>query len=456
MTEQLLPCNLDAEKKVLGAMIRDRKAIPRARDILTPADFYQPSHQILYETMLAIDRSGRPVDLLILADALQLKGQITEAGGPLYLAELVNCVATSVNVQYHAGIVRDKAIRRRLIRNTQQLAADAPLEDLEVLQNRAYRQALALLPPDAKTGLRPIREFLQPCLDKTQERIAHAQQGRRGLKDIQTGLIDLDRFTGGWDRGELIVLGARPSEGKTSLACRIAEGVAERGGTVLFFSLETKAMGIVERLLHGRARFPLSASNTGAITGGDAGKLLEAAAWFDSLKIYIDDSRGLTPEQISARAERVKFEAGPLDLVIIDYLQLMNVPPDIRRCGLREAVTFLTNQCQILPERLDCPLLLLSQLTRDCERENRRPRLDDLRESGAIEQDASQVWLIHRPEGIGKADPGIREIIVAKNKTGPTGQVHLQYGPVFMRFECLDTALDPWERPAPDEEGINF
>ena len=456
MTEQLLPCNLDAEKKVLGAMIRDRKAIPRARDILTPADFYQPSHQILYETMLAIDRSGRPVDLLILADALQRKGQITEAGGPLYLAELVNCVATSVNVQYHAGIVRDKAIRRRLIRNTQQLAADAPLEDLEVLQNRAYRQALALLPPDAKTGLRPIREFLQPCLDKTQERIAHAQQGRRGLKDIQTGLIDLDRFTGGWDRGELIVLGARPSEGKTSLACRIAEGVAERGGTVLFFSLETKAMGIVERLLHGRARFPLSASNTGAITGGDAGKLLEAAAWFDSLKIYIDDSRGLTPEQISARAERVKFEAGPLDLVIIDYLQLMNVPPDIRRCGLREAVTFLTNQCQILPERLDCPLLLLSQLTRDCERENRRPRLDDLRESGAIEQDASQVWLIHRPEGIGKADPGIREIIVAKNKTGPTGQVHLQYGPVFMRFECLDTALDPWERPAPDEEGINF
>ncbi|HQH71856.1 MAG TPA: DnaB-like helicase C-terminal domain-containing protein [bacterium] len=266
----------------------------------------------------------------------------------------------------------------------------------------------------------------------------------------------MDRFTGGWDRGELIVLGARPSEGKTSLACRIAEGVAERGGTVLFFSLETKAMGIVERLLHGRARFPLSASNTGAITGGDAGKLLEAAAWFDSLKIYIDDSRGLTPEQISARAERVKFEAGPLDLVIIDYLQLMNVPPDIRRCGLREAVTFLTNQCQILPERLDCPLLLLSQLTRDCERENRRPRLDDLRESGAIEQDASQVWLIHRPEGIGKADPGIREIIVAKNKTGPTGQVHLQYGPVFMRFECLDTALDPWERPAPDEEGINF
>ena len=456
MTEQLLPCNLDAEKKVLGAMIRDRKAIPRARDILTPADFYQPSHQILYETMLAIDRSGRPVDLLILADALQRKGQITEAGGPLYLAELVNCVATSVNVQYHAGIVRDKAIRRRLIRNTQQLAADAPLEDLEVLQNRAYRQALALLPPDAKTGLRPIREFLQPCLDKTQERIAHAQQGRRGLKDIQTGLIDLDRFTGGWDRGELIVLGARPSEGKTSLACRIAEGVAERGGTVLFFSLETKAMGIVERLLHGRARFPLSASNTGAITGGDAGKLLEAAAWFDSLKIYIDDSRGLTPEQISARAERVKFEAGPLDLVIIDYLQLMNVPPDIRRCGLREAVTFLTNQCQILPERLDCPLLLLSQLTRDCERENRRPRLDDLRESGAIEQDASQVWLIHRPEGIGKSDPGIREIIVAKNKTGPTGQVHLQYGPVFMRFECLDTALDPWERPAPDEEGINF
>lgn len=456
MTEQLLPCNLDAEKKVLGAMIRDRKAILRARDILTPADFYQPSHQILYETMLAIDRSGRPVDLLILADALQLKGQITEAGGPLYLAELVNCVATSVNVQYHAGIVRDKAIRRRLIRNTQQLAADAPLEDLEVLQNRAYRQALALLPPDAKTGLRPIREFLQPCLDKTQERIAHAQQGRRGLKDIQTGLIDLDRFTGGWDRGELIVLGARPSEGKTSLACRIAEGVAERGGTVLFFSLETKAMGIVERLLHGRARFPLSASNTGAITGGDAGKLLEAAAWFDSLKIYIDDSRGLTPEQISARAERVKFEAGPLDLVIIDYLQLMGAPPDIRRCGLREAVTFLTNQCQILPERLDCPLLLLSQLTRDCERENRRPRLDDLRESGAIEQDASQVWLIHRPEGIGKADPGIREIIVAKNKTGPTGQVHLQYGPVFMRFECLDTALDPWERPAPDEEGINF
>lgn len=300
MTEQLLPCNLDAEKKVLGAMIRDRKAILRARDILTPADFYQPSHQILYETMLAIDRSGRPVDLLILADALQLKGQITEAGGPLYLAELVNCVATSVNVQYHAGIVRDKAIRRRLIRNTQQLAADAPLEDLEVLQNRAYRQALALLPPDAKTGLRPIREFLQPCLDKTQERIAHAQQGRRGLKDIQTGLIDLDRFTGGWDRGELIVLGARPSEGKTSLACRIAEGVAERGGTVLFFSLETKAMGIVERLLYGRARFPLYDANTGAITGGDAGKLLEAAAWFDSLKIYIDDSRGLTPEQISA------------------------------------------------------------------------------------------------------------------------------------------------------------
>lgn len=431
MTEQLLPCNLDAEKKVLGAMIRDRKAILRARDILTPADFYQPSHQILYETMLEIDRSGWPVDLLILANALTRKNLMNEAGGPFYLAELVGCVATSVNVEYHARLVLDKAVRRRIIRQCAEISAAARTEELETVAEQAYQFAIQAQPPAVTNHIATMEEGLLAVSTEFQTRWERKKAGK-SLKEISTGFSGLDHITGGIGQGELWILAGRPAEGKSLLAAQIGMHAA-REGNVLFFSLEMSQREILERTMN------ISYERDHDVT---ARRIQEKSNELRNLNFYTVDLSDLDITQIAAKAETFKAKHKGLSLIILDYLQLVAAPDHLQRAGLVQQVTFTSNQCKMLARRLGCGFLVLSQLSRASEKEGRRPRLSDLRESGAIEQDADLVMFIHR-EGEEKGQEGPRLLMVEKNRHGRCGHVDLYFNTNDLRFRETDHCDEP-------------
>lgn len=426
-----LPCDLDAEKKVLGAMIRDPDAIPRARDILAPSDFYQPSHQILYETMLEIDRSGWPVDLLILANALTRKNLMNEAGGPFYLAELVGCVATSVNVEYHARLVLDKAVRRRIIRQCAEISAAARTEELETVAEQAYQFAIQAQPPAVTNHIATMEEGLLAVSTEFQTRWERKKAGK-SLKEISTGFSGLDHITGGIGQGELWILAGRPAEGKSLLAAQIGMHAA-REGNVLFFSLEMSQREILERTMN------ISYERDHDVT---ARRIQEKSNELRNLNFYTVDLSDLDITQIAAKAETFKAKHKGLSLIILDYLQLVAAPDHLQRAGLVQQVTFTSNQCKMLARRLGCGFLVLSQLSRASEKEGRRPRLSDLRESGAIEQDADLVMFIHR-EGEEKGQEGPRLLMVEKNRHGRCGHVDLYFNTNDLRFRETDHCDEP-------------
>lgn len=436
-----LPCNIEAEKKTLGAMIRDPEAIIRVRDILQPHDFHQPSHQIIYQSILDITNRGSSVDLMILHDDLERKKQVDHAGGLLYLTEIVHGVATSVNIEYHAAIVLEKSQRRQLIRHCSEITekAQAGEEDVEsltsLLQDRLQKISAR------QSGPQSLNQLLGDVLTDTRQRIEDAWEGRPPRRFLSTGFHDLDRLTGGIDQGEMVILAAQPSLGKTALACSIALNVAQ-SGPVVFFSLETDAPDILRRMIAIQAGFSFHDLSEGRAPANALTTLEKTAATLQSLPIYIDDSRGISPDQIYARSEKIKMQAKGLKLVIVDYLQLMNIPY-LKGLKKYEQVTELSHQCQILPGKLKCPLLLLSQLSRESAKESRAPRMSDLRDSGAIEQDAHQIWFISLPKDEDKALPGPRNLIVEKNKKGPTGLIQLQFTPEHFAFHNLDRYGEP-------------
>ena len=438
-----LPCDLDAEKKVLGAMIRDPDAIPRARDILAPSDFYQPSHQILYETMLEIDRSGWPVDLLILANALTRKNLMNEAGGPFYLAELVGCVATSVNVEYHARLVLDKAVRRRIIRQCAEISAAARTEELETVAEQAYQFAIQAQPPAVTNHIATMEEGLLAVSTEFQTRWER-KKNKKSLKEVSTSFPGLDRLTGGIGNGELWILAGRPAEGKSLLAAQIGMHAA-REGNVLFFSLEMSQREILERTMN------ISYERDHDVT---ARRIQEKSNELRNLNFYTVDLSDLDITQIAAKAETFKAKHKGLSLIILDYLQLVAAPDHLQRAGLVQQVTFTSNQCKMLARRLGCGFLVLSQLSRASEKEGRRPRLSDLRESGAIEQDADLVMFIHRG-GEEKGQEGPRMLMVEKNRHGRCGHVVLYFNPADLRFGEMADEEAPqahWVPDPPDDE----
>ncbi len=422
----VLPNNLEAEKKVLGAMIRGREAILRAQDILTPADFYQPSHQILYETMLEIDRSGRPVDLIILHDALERKNRLTEAGGPLYMAELAQGVATAVNVQYHADIVRDKALRRRVIRSCAEIGSAAQNEEMGDVAAQAYQFALDAQPPSLSNHVASMEEGLDEVVREFHKRWERKRE-KKSLKEVSTGFQGLDGMTGGIGKGELWILGGRPAEGKSLLAAQIGMHAAKEAN-VLIFSLEMSQREILERAMN------ISYDQDETVM---ARRIFEKSNELRNLKFYTVDLSGLDIAQIAAKAEQFKARHQGLALIILDYLQLVAAPAHLKSASPVQQITFTSNQCKTLARRLDCGFLALSQLSRAPDKEGRRPRLSDLRESGAIEQDADLVMFIHR-EAEEKGLSGGRLLLVEKNRHGRCGQIEMYFNVEELRFGELD------------------
>ncbi len=435
-----LPHDPEAERSVLGSALLDPTALLQVLDKVRDEDFYLESHRIIWAGILELHSRGAGVDLLTLTNHLREAGQIERVGGATYLASLVDGLPDVANAEHYAAIVRDKAVKRRLIAAAQRIMTTCSLdhgearEVVEAAQKDVFRIA-----EDALTGgLVPIRELTNREL----EVLETAQETHAALTGIDTGFTRLNQLTSGLQRKDLVILAARPSMGKTSLGLNICAHAAIRDGQrVAIFSLEMAADQLVRRLLASEARVDQSRLTSGYLGKADWARLTLAAGKIADAKIWIDDTPGITVLELSAKARRLKQEHG-LDLVMVDYLQLMSGGE--RFSSRNEEVSAISRGLKAVAKELDVPMLVLSQLSRQPERrgEDHRPRLSDLRESGSIEQDADVVMFIVRRSVYDREaeNPRQAELIIAKQRNGPVGEIELVFQHEFTRFENIDHA----------------
>ncbi len=436
------PHNEEAERALLGALLTEPQRVPEVAEIVEPGDFFTPKHNAVYEAVLALSERNAAIDIVSVGEALASSGRFQEVGGRSYLVELTSAVTSAAHARHHGQIVADTATLRRLIEEAGEILAEAygtrPDGDnvrklLDLAENRVYRVAGAR----EKRGAEPISR----AIEETFRRIDSASH-RAGLTGLPTGLYELDDMLCGLNAGDLIVLAARPSMGKTALALNWIDHAAlhppewlGRAPTILFYSLEMGQQAIVQRMLCSRARVDFYKLRTGRIPNEDYGRLAEAAGELATTRVFIDDSPGLTVMSLRGRARRLKAKHGSLDLIVVDYLQLMSPP---RAENRQQEVSQISRALKELARELEIPVVALSQLSRAVElRDDKRPQLSDLRESGSIEQDADVVLLLFRSEYYEKTEEnkGLAEVICAKQRNGPTGSVRLQFVPETMRFD---------------------
>ncbi len=434
LSDRLPPHDREAERSVLGSMIRANEVIADVVNIVRAEHFYIFAHQKIFEalTTLSVDK-GRPADPVTLADYLKEKQLIDEVGGYAYLGELYDAAPSSANAVHYARIVRDKAVVRSLIHACMTIQRDAQdqVQPADELLDGAERQILDI----AQLGLTGHTTTLQEAMNEAFDRIDSRKVHGLPLSGIPTGFVDLDNLTAGFQNSELVIVAARPSVGKTSFALNIIRHVAvEENQPVFFVSLEQSRIELAERLLCCQARVDSHKLRKGHLGSEDMDKLVVAGEVLRQAKLYLDDSPGQSMLRIAANSRRLKLRH-KIKLVVIDYLQLID--PDNRRDSRQEQVANISRRLKFLARELELPVIALAQVNRSSEdRQDHRPRLADLRESGAIEQDADTVMLLHRPE---LHEPGqhegIVEVIVAKQRNGPTGEVTVMYLKQFMRFE---------------------
>ncbi len=440
-SQRLPPHNLEAERSVLGSMIRDNSVIADVVNILRAENFYVFAHQKIYEalTTLAIER-GQPADVVTLANHLREQQLIEDVGGYAYLSELWDAAPSAANAEYYARIVRDKSIVRDLIHACNEIQRNAydQAQPADELLDGAERQILDI----AQLGLTGHTVTLQQAMNEAYDRIDSRKQHEHSASGIPTGYLDLDNLTAGLQNSELVIIAARPSVGKTSFALNIVRHITvEEELPVFFVSLEQSRTELAERLLCCQARVNSHSLRKGHLSDEDMQKLINAGDVLRSAKLFLDDSPGQGMLRIAANARRLKLRHS-IKLVVIDYLQLID--PDNRRDNRQEQVASISRRLKFLARELEVPVVALAQVNRASEdRQDHRPRLADLRESGAIEQDADTVMLLHRPE---LYEPGqnenIVEVIIGKQRNGPTGDINLTYIKQYMRFEnfAVETA----------------
>jgi replicative DNA helicase len=440
--ERPLPHNLDAERSVLGAILLDNHVLNVAIEKLRPEDFFLEQHRRVFQQMIALGEAQHAIDLVTLTDELHRHGELEAAGGAAYLAQLVDGVPRVTNLEHYARIVKEKALLRSLIHSThaiQQEALEAD-EDADVILDRAESTIFQLAEERVRAGFIGVKELVRENFD----RLARIFTEGKRITGLPTGYQQLDNITSGLQPSELLILAARPSMGKTALALNIAENVSLRSGDpVAIFSLEMSKESLLLRLLASHARIDAHKFRTGHLAREDWGKMTDSLGRLAEAPLWIDDSGSVTVVEMGAKTRRLKRDKG-LSLVIVDYLQL--VAARGRFSNRNEEVTSITRGLKGLAKELKVPVLVLSQLTRAPEREERRPQLADLRESGSIEQDADVVLFIYRPN-IYKPDetPEERakaEIIIAKQRNGPTDRINFVFLNTFTRFE--EAAPEAW------------
>ncbi len=432
--DRLPPHNRDAERSLLSSMLRDNNVIPDAVTLVRADDFYQFAHQKIFEAITKLnDDSGKPADIVTVAEYLMQNKLIADVGGPKYLMELWDAAPSAAHFRHYADIIRQKAIVRNLIHACTELQAEAydqVLPPAELLDS-AERRVLDI----AEMGITGDTITLEEALKEAYDRLDYRKKrGEHELSGIATGYLDLDNLLAGFQNSELIVLAARPSIGKTAFALNIARHVViEENLPVLFVSLEQARVELAERLLCCQARVDSHKLRRGYLNSDEETKIMDAGSLLSEGKLFIDDTPGQNMLRIAANARRLK-KRHDLRLVIIDYLQLID--PDDRRESRQEQVAGISRRLKFLARELKVPVLALAQVNRSSEdRQDHRPRLSDLRESGAIEQDADTVMMLHRPDNEPGQHEGLIEVIVAKQRNGPTGEVSLMYVKQYMRFE---------------------
>jgi replicative DNA helicase len=434
--ERTLPHNLDAEKSVLGAVLIHNEAFNYAAEILRSRDFFRDAHRRIFEKMERLSERSDAIDLVTLKEELIRAGELDEVGGPAYLASLVDGVPRSTNVEYYARIVKEKATLRGLITVTAQISARAygADDDPNTILDEAEQAIFSIAEDRVREGFVSMRDIVGESLPKIEQLFEH----KRLVTGVETGFTDLDQMTRGFQPGDLVIVAARPSMGKTSLVLNIAEQASIRGTTVGFFSLEMSREQLFIRLLTSVARIDSHRLMTGTVGQRDYQQLSHAIGVLSDARLFIDDSPGVGVLEMRAKARRLAAEHG-LGLLVIDYLQLMTGRGRFENRTLELAA--ISRGLKGLAKELGVPVVALSQLSRAPEaRSDHRPLLSDLRESGALEQDADVVLMLYRADMYPDAKPddeGKAELIIAKQRNGPTGTVHLAFLKQHTRFEDL-------------------
>jgi replicative DNA helicase len=440
VAERTLPHNLEAERSVLGAILLHNGAFNLAAEVIDSGDFFRDAHRRIFDKMVKLAERAGAIDLVTLKDELGRAGELDEVGGPAYIAALVDGVPRSTNVEHYARIIKEKATLRRLIYSANQILATAydAEEDAGVILDQAEHAIFAIADDKAQSGFVSVRDLAQSSLE-TLDRL-HAR--KELIRGVPTGFTDLDAMTSGFQPSDLIIVAARPSMGKTSLVLNVAQHVGTRTDmSVGVFSLEMSKEQLFLRMLTAEARIDAHRLRGGFLGERDWGKLSEAIGTLSEAKIFIDDTPSIGILEMRAKCRRLASEHG-LHLVVVDYIQLMQGRGRFENRTLELAS--ISRSLKGLAKELDVPVVVLSQLSRAPEaRSDHRPQLSDLRESGALEQDADLVVFIYRPDQYGdKSGPsndahGIAELIVGKQRNGPTGVVKLAFIREFTRFENL-------------------
>lgn len=434
--DRIPPQNVEAERSTLGSMLLEKEAIYKGAEILRPEDFYREAHRVIFEVVIHLANKGEPVDIITVSEELKQRNMLDKVGGIAYLTALANSVPTAANIEYYARIVEEKSILRSVITAAGNVMAMgyAGTEDVSIILDEAEKQIFQI------SQKRNLKSFisLKNILIETFERIEKIYESKGGVTGLPTKFIDLDRMTAGLQPSDLIILAARPSMGKTTFALNIARNVAvEVKIPVVVFSFEMSKEQLALKLLCSEAGVDNQRIRTGTLKDDDWPRLSHALGRLSDSQIFIDDSPGLTALDIRSRTRRIKAEHG-LGLIVIDYLQLMSSSSRNRMENRQQEVSEISRALKSLARELNVPVMALSQLSRAVEkRDDKKPYLADLRESGSLEQDADLVAFLYRedyyhPESDKK---NITELIIAKQRNGPVGTVELQFFKEFGLFK---------------------
>ncbi|MCD8568135.1 MAG: replicative DNA helicase [Geovibrio sp.] len=430
------PHSLDAEQAVIASLLIDDKAADKVLHMLTAGDFYSPIHQYIYSVVYKLHEGGKPVDIISLANYANDRNELPRAGGVEYISSLVEIIPNSANAEYYANIVKDKSTLRQLIGVAVEMTEDCytRTDDVAEVVEAAEKKIFSLAEQKLKADVLPIGEHMHRTFEVL-EKLYHRKEDTTG---IPTGFIDLDQMTNGFQRSDLIIIAGRPGMGKTAFTLNVALNSSKsvREGkekfNVAFFSLEMSSQQLVQRLLSGEAGVNSNKLRSGKFSYDEWTRLTAAAGELSDLGLFLDDTPAITAMELRAKCRRLKRENG-LDLVIVDYLQLMGSNKTESR---EQQIADISRSLKALAKEMDIPIIALSQLNRGVEsRIDKRPLISDLRESGAIEQDADIIIFLYRDDFYNKEKKtGITEIIIAKHRNGSTGTVNLEFVGEYMKF----------------------
>ena len=436
--DRMPPQNIDAEQAVLGAMLIKKEAIAEVSQLLRPEDFYRDAHKIIYEAMLALFNRNEPADIVTVTNYLDKENKLDKVGGITFVTALANIVPTAANVNFHANIVREKADLRHLINTATDIAGMAyeATDDVADVIDKSEKMIMEVANRQNVSAFTPMQEIVMETFDK----INTLYESKGGLTGISCGFKDLDALTSGLQASDLILVAARPSMGKTAFTLNIAANVAlKEKKTVAFFSLEMSKQQLVQRMLCSEGGIDSQKLKNADLSTEDWEKLVRTADKVSAAPLYIDDTAGITVMELRSKARRLKAEHG-LDLIIIDYLQLMQGRSKGGSDNRQQEISEISRSLKAVARELNVPVIALSQLSRSVEsRQIKRPMLSDLRESGSLEQDADIVMFLYREDYYDPetANKNITEVIVAKHRNGPVDTVKMFFKKEFTRFNDL-------------------